>query len=648
MADTSDKVEPTTLPSADEALLQGDLPSATADAPPFRSLSQVSPLRRRDRLAGLPAPGERLGDFELLAVLGAGSFAKVYLARQVSLGRQVALKVAAPRGREAQTLACLEHEHIVRVFSETVDSERNLRLLCMQHVAGTTLANIIDDLAEREARTWSGKTILEAIDRLSSEPVALDPGALRDREALASCDFVEAVCWLGARLAEALAHAHSRGILHRDIKPANILVNHYGRPLLADFNLAFDPQHLRGEDPQVFGGTLGYMSPEHLDALDPDADAGPGCVDHRSDIYSLGVVLFELLTGRLPWESVSAEASADAVLRELSAERRAAAPSPRRLNPDVPLVLDRLVRRCLNPTPDERYQAATEVADALAGCLAWRRSELAMPPAGELTRLTLRHPLAVGVALTLLPHILAVLVNTAYTFLQIADRLSASGQQATFLWVSLLYTAVFLPTTSAIAFHLNRPLVRARRQLDDGAALDESLVAGVRRFALQFPSWCLALACLGWLPGGLLVPVIVQWLAPPVGSEVFLHCLLAYTISGLIAVTYTMFAHQILALRIQYPRLWVDGKHFGELARKELAGLDRRITWLQLLAVLLPLAGGAALLLGGPPEQYQVFRLLVIALMALGMAGFALALVLGNRLRQILAALTGGNRREQR
>src|SRR5204862_6839196 len=114
----------------------------------------------------------------------------------------------------------------------------------------------------RDAR--DGRAILETLDRIDTTPVALDPTALREREFLAGCDAVEAVCWLGARLAEALAHAHGTGVLHRDVKPANVLVNRYGRPLLADFNVA---AATRGDEEALLGGTLAYMAPEHLAAF---------------------------------------------------------------------------------------------------------------------------------------------------------------------------------------------------------------------------------------------------------------------------------------------------------------------------------------------------------------------------------------------
>src|SRR5205807_3135032 len=186
----------------------------------------------------LPEAGQEVGDFRLLRVLGEGSFGRVFLAQQLSLDRQVALKVTVNRGSEARTLASLEHDHIVRVFSESVDPQRQLRLLCMQYVPGTTLERVIHALAERDRSTWNGQALLDVLDRLSGPASLFHPSMLRDRALLAEADWVQAVCWIGARLAEALDYAHGQGVLHRDVKPANILLSWYGRPLLADFNLS--------------------------------------------------------------------------------------------------------------------------------------------------------------------------------------------------------------------------------------------------------------------------------------------------------------------------------------------------------------------------------------------------------------------------
>src|SRR5262249_18045077 len=141
---------------------------------------------------------------------------------------------------------------------------------------------------------------------------------------------------------------------------------HYGRALLADFNLADGPPD--GESPGAarIGGTLHYMAPEHLDAF--AGTAPPAVIDARSDIYSLGVVLFELLTGRHPFAHPQQDLPPEAALGVMAAERRSQAPSPRQVCPGVPAVLDRVVKRCLEPEPGLRYPTAEELARALAGC----------------------------------------------------------------------------------------------------------------------------------------------------------------------------------------------------------------------------------------------------------------------------------------
>src|SRR5262245_60397788 len=245
---------PSTRHALDDSLAPPtvNVPADEAHEAPTRIVPQ--PVVEQETPPGsVPLPGHRLGDFRIREVLGAGSFATVYLAEQVSLGRSVALKVATTEDDEARTLASLEHEHIVPVYSETLDRDRGLRLMCMKFVAGTDLEKVQRELAGRATASWGGQAFLDAIDRLCRHEAMFDLAALRDRERLADCDFVEAVCWLGSRLAEALAHAHSRGVLHRDVKPANILLNRYGRPLLTDFNLALGPLARSHEH---FGGTV--------------------------------------------------------------------------------------------------------------------------------------------------------------------------------------------------------------------------------------------------------------------------------------------------------------------------------------------------------------------------------------------------------
>ncbi len=157
------------------------------------------------------ARGQVIEDYEILRELGSGGFARVYLARQISLDRLVALKVSANFGNEARTLARLEHHHIVQVFADIVLPERNLRLLCMQFVPGITLARLIGSFRLCEPEMQNGQAFLAVLDRLCTEPTTFDLGGLTVRAFLQTCDHVELTCWLGGRLAEALRMLIARG-----------------------------------------------------------------------------------------------------------------------------------------------------------------------------------------------------------------------------------------------------------------------------------------------------------------------------------------------------------------------------------------------------------------------------------------------------
>ena len=284
------------------------------------------------------AKGSRLGPYEIVAPLGAGAMGEVFRARDTRLGRDVALKVlpadvaddTSRRMRfelEARTVAALNHPNVVTVFD--VGNEGNVFYLVTEVVDGESLRAIIDR----------------------------GPLAMR-----AAVD-------IAAQVAAGLAAAHAAGIVHRDLKPGNIMVTRQGRAKVLDFGLAKQAiasaaavdgtVSMARTVPGTMMGTFGYMSPEQTRGQN---------VDERSDIFSLGVVLHEMLSGKCAFSRASAADVITAILKE----------DPPELPASIPPALDRLVRRCLNKDPDDRFQSAGDLAFAIENLSPGSRSE--MPP----------------------------------------------------------------------------------------------------------------------------------------------------------------------------------------------------------------------------------------------------------------------------
>jgi serine/threonine protein kinase/cytochrome c-type biogenesis protein CcmH/NrfG len=346
----------------------GDDPSPTD---PMISLPLVTPQSGLienwaqpfpDAVVPPPEPGQHFAGFKLVSELGRGAFARVFLAEQPDLAdRLVVLKVSSQLLEESQTLARFQHTNIVPIHS--VHRVGQFQAVCMPFFGATTLADLLDTLRHRADRPASGEVVVSTVNQRKSTtittsqplPTAPIPAALSPLERFRGMTHAAAVLWLGSELADGLAHAHERGILHRDLKPANVLIADDGRPMLLDFNLAATV----GRPLESAGGTPMYMAPEQLDAL----RNGCGTPDLRSDIYSLGLMLYELLTGHL--SAVPAEWSIPERMTGLRAERAKPMPSARRLNPAISPAEGAILARCLHPNPAKRYTSARQLCDDL-------------------------------------------------------------------------------------------------------------------------------------------------------------------------------------------------------------------------------------------------------------------------------------------
>jgi serine/threonine protein kinase/tetratricopeptide (TPR) repeat protein len=300
-----------------------------------------------------PEVGETLGEFRLLGELGRGSRGRVYLAAQPSLAdRRVVLKLTPCDGREHLSLSRLQHTNIVPIHSVQDDPSRNLRLLCMPFFGGVTLARLLDACAGGPAGRCTGRDLLAVLDADASGKAPVPPrGAMR--HFLAGASFLDAVCCWGAHLADALQYAHEHGLVHLDVKPSNVLIAVDGQPMLLDFHLARGPVEADGALDEWVGGTLQYMSPEQRAAMDAVQTGRqvPLPVDARSDIYSLGLVLYQALGGTFP--------PPDGKLPRLE-----------RCNSRVSPGLADIIHKCLAPAPAGRYAAAGELAADLRRHLA--------------------------------------------------------------------------------------------------------------------------------------------------------------------------------------------------------------------------------------------------------------------------------------
>ncbi len=272
--------------------------------------------------------GAQVGGYEILGLLGTGGMGQVYVAKDNKLGRKVALKVLPPEldstenrrrfEREAKAIATLNHPNIVHLYS--MEESNGAHFITMELVPGKTLAELI--------------------------PL----------HGLSIHKFFE----IALHLTDALTAAHAQGIMHRDLKPANIMVGEDGRTRILDFGLA----KLRPEGPS-FGlhevptpsatqeghivGTVSHMSPEQAEGKD---------LDHRTDIFSLGITLYEMCTGQLPFRGDTAASVLSAILKDQP-------PAVHEIKPELPRDLGRIVKRCLSKDRTRRYQTALDVRNDL-------------------------------------------------------------------------------------------------------------------------------------------------------------------------------------------------------------------------------------------------------------------------------------------
>ncbi|TWT87656.1 Serine/threonine-protein kinase PrkC [Pseudobythopirellula maris] len=531
------------------------------------------------------AAGERVDEFLVVQTLGRGAFAQVYLARQESMQRLVALKVSRAAAGEPQAMARLDHPSIVRVYDQRQLDDDGVHLLYMQYLPGGTLSPVVRRAAQTTPADRSGAMILEEVDERMLAAAQLAPEHSAARAWLAAASWPMAVAWLGAQLAHALDAAHAQGVLHRDVKPANVLLSAEGVPKLADFNVSAEADDAES----AMGGSIGYMAPEHLRALTASRFDAPTEVRESADLYSLGVLLWELWQGRRPFEASGAAGDLNAAALAQLESRKVPPLTPESNGSGSDRALEETLRRAISYDTEQRPRSGAELAGGLRLAMHPAAADLFDPKPRSLRRAALwPSPWLVAALAVLLPNILAGVFNYFYNERVIIRR--HPEMQANFQLLATWVNSIAFPLGGVLTLWFTRPLaqamadVRAGRRVD-APALDAIVALCGRGAAIGGALWGFA---------GVIYPVVLRLWHPGFPPDEAFHFFLSLLVDGGIACVYPYFVLLLAVSLVYYPRMLRRSLHDPGFDRR-FANVRREAAGFLLAAAVIPLLAVAML-----------------------------------------------------
>lgn len=521
--------------------------------------------------------GQTIGDFELVEVIGRGGFAIVYLAHQISLDRKVALKVSQNVGDEAKILAQLEHDNIVRVFSQSIDHGNDLRIICMQYIAGKNLAEVFELLSSERRGRLSGADIAHVVENSGRTQGTISHLAVGGTAPLAQMDFTQAAMWIGGCLSEALDYAHRNGVLHLDVKPSNVLLSSMGRPYLTDFNVSFNHRVNAPDRPKIIGGTAEYMPPEQLKAMKQPTSAGMmGRVDHRADIYSLGMVMKEFFALNYANDVSSTPISSNYTLSLKSPLGKQLIPERGLRWASLDATASYVLFKCCRTAPNHRFQSAGDLAQAFRGALELREAIKGLPAPDWFTRAGIRYPTLYLFLLHFVPLLLGTLGCILFRKRLLVDTLSLLPLTTLCLWETIILGGVIAFMLTYFA-GLIRSLVKYFEE-----ALEiphfQDLAKNVRHDLIRLPTLWLAMMTLLWLPGNVMILFRLHWSSVTLQADTWGRVLLASALVGLATTLTSALLGVHFGLRALYPRFWLGVGNIRLQATHELTRLSRRIS----------------------------------------------------------------------
>lgn len=617
-ATAPDESQPDTTHDADQTALHGRennhaaqmqaaIEIAARDTPARESKSgRVSSNDLPAKLfPGSLPPGCLVDEFRVIAPLGQGAFACVYLAQQVPMRRLVALKISAGTthdgsdAEESRTLARLDHPGIVRVFDQRHLAGHNAHLLYMQYLPGGTLAGVVtrvrkfrrDSLAsppgEDTASELTGHVLLDSVDEqlLNASQQVPEHSAVRDWIATSSWPMV--VSWIGVQLGNALQAAHDQGVFHRDVKPANVLLSAEGLPRLADFNVSFsvppsttataqetdpDEDNIANEVSRSIGGSLAYMAPEQIHAVaNAICDLSPQPTAHHevgalADVYSTGVLLWELWQGQRPFEDEPSPMRGRRWF-ERHRERRRNNPTTietpptqrtsrsRRSHPEESTagsqrVLEQVLRQAIEFDPKNRPQSAGELGARLRLALYPDAARLFDPAsdswAGRCGRIS---PWLIAAVFILLPNIAAGCFNFLYNYVEIIGRYPELKPR--FFHLANIVNAIAFPLGGILMVMTAKPVATAILKARDGGSSDQDAILRTVHLGRR-AAW---IGGLLWFAAAIVYPLVLVNGSPSLPPVAALHFFGSLLICGGVAAVYPFFGLVVMTSTVYYPCL---------------------------------------------------------------------------------------------
>lgn len=501
------------------------------------------------------AEGDVVDEFHFLAQIGEGMGGCVYLALQVDLRRLVAVKLIHRETSEARLLSKLEHPGIVQIYDVKRSRSYDVSFLYMQYVPGGDLTSLISAVAGTSREQRTGSLLRQTVAEKPAEHNTYRK--LSDQQATTgpfnSADWSIVVSWMGACLADALACAHPV-VIHRDIKPANILLNTDGRPMLADFSLGTDRDAREESIRLSTAGTVDYMSPEQLRSV---AEDRVDCeVQSSTDIFSLGLVLGELLTGSRPQVQQANHTDIRDYAGELLELRKTGS------YPEGNSCLHKVLRNCLSYRPEDRPNAA-ELTRQLIVSGDPDAAVLAETSTGWQALLR-KNPRTALILCGLIPNIAVVMINNQHNKHFVSELMHSD------VWIRNwrgLIVFFFVTATTVMQLH-SETLIKGLKSLEcdpQDDAVDRAIGRGLEKGRFD----AIGIFCI-WCVAGLVFPLWNELTSTGLSGSDYAYFFSAEVIHGLVAGSLSGLCIIALVLRCFLPGLCLrrpDAIEAGDLNR---------------------------------------------------------------------------------